>query len=261
VTLSTQLPRPVNAGHLAGWVLDPTGNPLGPPHTVRLDLDGLSSSTRDGRLRSAVAHVVRLSAQHGCRSIIIENLDFTDARQTGRETLGRGKRAKRLRRVVAGIPTRKFRDLLAGMAANAGLWVVAVDPAWTSVWGGRYWQAALNQQTKAPVIVSRHHAAAVVIGRRGLGYRARRRGWCAWRRPEDRQQRATDSAGRPMTTGVPPAWRLIVPKPTVQGLEGPGGQRAGPLARKTHLPKQEPLGDQGAQDRLVPPASAAAHRR
>jgi hypothetical protein len=241
----------LNAGHLAGWVLDPAGNPLGPPRTVPLDLDGLSSSTRDGRLRAAVAQVVRLAAQHGCRSIVVEDLDFADARQTGRETLGRGKRGKRFRRIVVGIPTRTFRDLLVGMAANAGLWVVAVDPAWTSVWGGRYWQAALDQQTKAPIAVSRHHAAAVVIGRRGLGYRARRRGWCAWRRPEDRQQRATDSAGRPVTTGMPSAWRLIVPKPTAQELEGPGGQRAGPSAHKTQLPKWEPLGDQAAQYRSV----------
>jgi hypothetical protein len=241
----------LNANHLAGWVLDSAGNPFGRPHTVPLDLDGLSSSTRDGRLRVAVAQVIHLAAQHGCSSIVVEDLDFTDARQTGRETLGRGKRGKRFRRVVAGIPTRKFRDLLAGMASNAGLWVVAVDPAWTSVWGGRYWQAALNQQTRTPVTVSRHHAAAVVIGRRGLGYRARRRGWCAWRRPEDRQQRATDSAGRPVTTAMPSAWRLAVPKPT-QEPEGPGGQRAGPSAHKTRVPKQEPRGDQAAQNRSVP---------
>jgi hypothetical protein len=242
----------LNANHVAGWVLDSAGNPLGPPHTVPLSLDGLSSSTRDGRLRAAVAQVIHIAAQHGCRSIVVEDLDFADARRTGRELLGRSKRSRRFRRVVAEIPTRQLSDLLTGMAANAGLWVVAVDPAWTSVWGGRYWQAALNQQTRTPVTVSRHHAAAVVIGRRGLGYRARRRGWCAWRRPEDRQQRATDSAGRPVTTAMTSAWRLIVPKPTAQGPDGPGGQRAGPSAHKTRLPEQEPLGDQAAQDRSVP---------
>lgn len=30
----------LNVGHLAGWVLNPAGNPLGPPHTIPLDLDG-----------------------------------------------------------------------------------------------------------------------------------------------------------------------------------------------------------------------------
>jgi hypothetical protein len=193
----------LNVDHLAGWVLSPAGNPFGPPHTIPLGLDEQPTSTRDGHLRAAIADVARLARQHGCRSIVVEDLDFADARHTGRETLGRGKRGRRFRRVVADMPTRKFRELLVGMAANAGLWVVAVDPAWTSVWGGRYWQQPLNQSTKQSVTVSRHHAAAVVIGRRGLGYQARRRGGCARVRPEDRIRRATDSARQPETLDVP----------------------------------------------------------
>jgi hypothetical protein len=75
---------------------------------------------------------------------------------------------------VASIPTRRFRDRLVQMCANQGLWVVAVDPAYTSKWGRQYWQGPL--QTKTPrTTVTVHHAAAVVIGRRSLGYRARRR--------------------------------------------------------------------------------------
>jgi hypothetical protein len=35
--------------------------------------------------------------------VVVENLDFADARATGRETLGRGTRGKRLRRTIAGI--------------------------------------------------------------------------------------------------------------------------------------------------------------
>jgi hypothetical protein len=249
----------LNAGHLAGWMLDPTGNPLGPPHTILLDLEGQPASTRDGRLRAAVAEVVHLAKAADCRCLVVEDLDFADARQIGRETLGRGRRGKRFRRVVAGMPTRKFRDLLVGMAANAELWVVAVDPAWTSVWGGRYWQAPLVEQTKVSVAVSRHHAAAVVIGRRGLGYRARRRGGCAWRRPEDRQQRAADSAGQATTLGAVDAAPRVVPGPTAQGPEGPGGQRAGPAAHKTRLPERDAVGDQAVQHRSVPPEAAGYH--
>jgi hypothetical protein len=166
----------LNAGHLDAWVLDASGNPIGPPHTTPLDLDGLPASTRDGRLRAAITSVLRLATERGCRAILVENLDFADARQTGRETLGRGRRGKSFRRTVAGIPTRAFRILLVGMAANRGLWVIAVDPAWTSVWGRRYWQTPLGQSTKRSVTVSGHHAAAVVIGRRGLGLGARRPG-------------------------------------------------------------------------------------
>jgi IS605 OrfB family transposase len=247
----------LNALHLDGWVLDPSGNPVGVPYTIPLVLEGLPASTRDGRLRAAVAEVVHLAKAADCRCIVVEDLDFADARQTGRETMGRGAGGKRFRRLVAGMPTRQFRQLLVGMAANAGLWVVAVDPAWTSVWGARYWQAPLNQSTKTSVTVTRHHAAAVVIGRRGLGYRARRRGWCAWRRPEDRRQRAADSAGQAMMLCVPLAAQQVVPEPTVRGPDGPGGQRAGPAAHKTPLPERDAVGDQVAQDRPGPPVSVA----
>jgi hypothetical protein len=131
----------LNAEHLDCWRLDPSGNPVGTPHTIPLQLSGLPASTRDGRLRDAVAAIIRRATMHGCGCIMVEDLDFANARQVGRESLGRGARGKRFRRTVAGIPTRQVRDLLVGMAANAGLWVVAVDPGWTSKWGKRYWQA------------------------------------------------------------------------------------------------------------------------
>jgi hypothetical protein len=250
----------LNAGHLAAWILDSVGSPLGAPVTIPLNLDNEPASTRQGRLRQAVSEVIRFARLSGCRSLTVEDLDFADARHMGRETMGRGKRGKHFRRVVSGIPTRQFRDLLVGMATNAGLWVVAVDPAYTSMWGGQYWQEPLNKQTKPAVSVSRHHAAAVVIGRRGLGYRARRRGWCAWRRPEDRQQRAADSAGQPIIPDPPSGGEGVVPGSAAQGPGGPGGQRAGPpVARKTPLPEPDTAGDQVAQDRSVPPESAGLH--
>ena len=246
----------LNADHLAGWLLDPSGNPLGEPVTIPLDLDGQPAGTRNGRLRAAVVELLRLATVNDCRSITVEDLNFSDARQVGRETLGRGARGKRFRRTVSGIPARQFRDLLVGMAANHGLWIIAIDPGWTSVWGGRYWQQPLNKSTKKSIVVSRHHAAALVIGRRGLGYRARRRGWCAWRRPEDRQQRATDSAGRPMTASMVDTVLVIVPEPTNQEPISPGGQRAGPQAHKIRLPERGTVGDQAAQDRSVSPKDA-----
>ncbi len=66
---------------------------------------------------------------------MVENLDFADARATGRERLGRGARGKRLRRTVTAIPTRRFRTRLIGMAARRGIAVIGVDPAYTSRWG------------------------------------------------------------------------------------------------------------------------------
>jgi hypothetical protein len=229
----------LNAGHLDAWVLDPSGNPVGVPHTIPLELDGLPASTRDGRLRAAVAEIIRVAKVNCCRSIMVEDLDFADARQSGRETLGRGRGGKIFRRTVVGMPTRAFRDLLVGMAANADLWVVAVDPGWTSKWGQRYWQAPLTRSTKTSVTVSRHHAAAVVIGRRGLGLGARRRPGVT--RPHRR-----------MGKGELPA-RLGGRAIGREGPGPPGGQRAAAPPCRTHPAERIGLGNQVVQDRLGPP--------
>ncbi|MFD3927962.1 hypothetical protein [Streptomyces sp. NPDC058614] len=167
----------VNANHLAAWILDPCGNPVGQPRTLPLELAGLPATTRDARLREAVSQLIHLAQLHDCAALVIEDLDFTDARTTGREELGRGRRGKAFRRTVAGIPTAKFRDRLAWMAHHAGLSVIAVDPAYTSKWGAQHWLNPLKEQTSTgtTTTVSGHHAAAVVVGRRGLGCTARRR--------------------------------------------------------------------------------------
>ncbi|MCX5378617.1 hypothetical protein [Streptomyces sp. NBC_00091] len=163
----------LNAGHLAVCVIDAHGNPVGAPVTVPTDLTG-PASQRDGRLRAAITELINLTRAHGCAGLAIENLGFADARATGRETMGRGKRGKTFRRTVAGLPTARFRERLRGMAHHAGLVVVAVDPAYTSRWGSQHWQRPLQQQSKT-TLVTGHHAAAVAIGRRALGYGIRRR--------------------------------------------------------------------------------------
>ncbi|RPE43087.1 IS605 OrfB family transposase [Streptomyces sp. Ag109_O5-1] len=162
----------LNADHLAAIVLDEHGNPVGEPNTVPLELTG-PATTRDGRLRAAITRLIALAREHGCAAIVVENLGFADARTTGRETMGRGRRGKTFRRTVAGIPTARFRERLCSMAHHQGLAVIAVDPAYTSIWGEKYWKNPLQRQTKTAV--TRHHGASVTIGRRGLGHRIRRR--------------------------------------------------------------------------------------
>jgi IS605 OrfB family transposase len=185
----------LNAGHLAALVVDPSGNPVGDPASVPLELAGLAASTRDGRLRQAISALISLAKASDCAAIVIEDLDFAEARQEGREHTGtrpsRGRAGRAFRRQLAGIPTARFRDRLVGMATNAGVGVIAVDPAYTSRWGTQHWLGALQQICPD---ASGHHAAALVIGRRGLAQRARRRERCDCARPEDRPQRATDSA-------------------------------------------------------------------
>ena len=163
----------LNAEHLACCVLDASGNPVGAPTTIEVLTAGLAASRRDGRVRAAITGLLDHARDTGCGAVVVENLDFADARATGRETLGRGPRGKRLRRTVAGIPTGKFRHRLSAMATRRGIAVIGVDAAYTSKWGAQHWVKPLQQQTSDPV--TRHHAAAVAIGRRGLGVAIRRR--------------------------------------------------------------------------------------
>jgi IS605 OrfB family transposase len=234
----------LNHGHLAAWAVTPDGNPAGPPVTVSLALSGLSASQRDGRLRAAISSLTRLARQHGCRAVVIENLDFTEAREQGREHYGsrpsRGRRGRGFRRLVSGIPTGRFRDRLAQMAANAGLAVIAVDPAYTSRWGRQHWLAPLQEQA-SPVPASGHHAAAVVIGRRALGHRARRRAGVTGGDQRISRRRAAPRA---------PAARH-----TTRNGRPRKAQRQPPRWPKTATADRTRPPDQATQDRPGPPAS------
>jgi IS605 OrfB family transposase len=234
----------VNVGHLAVAVVAADGNVAGTPFTVPLDLAGLPAATRDGRLRNAVSGLIATARQHGARAVVIEDLDFTEARDEGRERDGsrpsRGRRGRGFRRAVAGIPTARFRDRLVQMTANAGLHVIVVDPAYTSKWGAQHWLAPLREHHPE---TTGHHAAAVVTGRRGLGYRARRR--AAGNQP------APEEAARPAQarTRKSPAAGPAPRKPaTPRGLRQPPGG-------KTGRPHRIMAGDQAAQDRPGPPDS------
>lgn len=166
----------VNCGHLAVAVVAPDGNILSTPANIGLDLAGLPAATRDGHLRAAITSLIATAREHRARALVIENLDFTEARAEGRERAGnrpsRGRRGRRFRQSVAGIPTGRFRDRLVQMAANAGLSIIIIDPAYTSPWAAQHWLTPLRQHHPK---ATGHHAAALVIGRRGLGHRARRR--------------------------------------------------------------------------------------
>jgi hypothetical protein len=232
----------LNHGHLAAWVITPDGNPSGPPVTVPLELAGLPATQRDGRLRAAVSTLIHLARTRGCRAIAVENLDFAEARAQGRERHGnrpsRGKRGKGFRRAVAGIPTARFRDRLAQMAHNQGLAVLAVDPANTSRWGAEHWLAPLREQNE---ITTGHHAAAVVIGRRAHGHKARRRAGVTGSEQRIARRRATPRA------------------PTATRAPRDGGTRQAPrqppTRRKTVQAERARPPDQAAYDRSGPPDS------
>jgi hypothetical protein len=163
----------LNSGHLACWTVDGDGNPSGSPHSISFASPNPTSSALDGRVRSAVSETISLARARGCRAVAIEDLNLDDLKAGSRERHGRGRRGKQRRRTIAGMATRRFRTRLVQMCANQGMWVVAVDPAYTSRWGREHWLSPLQERT--PTAVSVHHAAAVIIGRCAIGYRARRR--------------------------------------------------------------------------------------
>jgi hypothetical protein len=99
----------VNHGHLAVAVAAPDGNVLGTPATIPLDLTSLPSATRDGHLRAAIGDIIATARKHRAHAIVIEDLNFAEARAEGRERAdsrpSRGKRGRRFRAAVSGIPT------------------------------------------------------------------------------------------------------------------------------------------------------------
>ncbi len=232
----------VNHGHLATAVIAPDGNILGVPATIGLDLAGLPASTRDGRLRAAITSLIATARAHGARAIVIEDLDFAEARAEGRERAGsrpsRGRSGRGFRRAISGIPTGRLRDRLVQMAANAGLSVIVVDPAYTSRWAAQHWLAPLREHHPK---TTGHHAAALVIGRRGLGHRARRRATGNQTAPEEA---ARPAQARPRTT---PAAGNAPRKPAT-----PRGHRQ-PPGTKTRRPHRTTAGNQAAHDRSGPP--------
>ncbi|MEU9976218.1 IS200/IS605 family accessory protein TnpB-related protein [Streptomyces sp. NPDC051014] len=154
-----------NADHLAAWRMDRHGNPVGAPLRFDYDLTG-TAPHRDAQIRHALIRLLHWAGRHRL-AVAVEDLDFTT--EKSREKHGRG---RRFRDLVSGLPTSRLRSRLVGMAAELGIPVIAVDPAYTSRWGAQHWQEPLTGNTRK---TTRHEGAAVAIGRRALGHSIRRR--------------------------------------------------------------------------------------
>lgn len=217
----------LNDGHLAVRRLDAYGNPVGRPKRIEFDLVG-STDRRDAQVRHALTRLIRYTRRYHMSAIAVEDLNFADARATGRETMGRGQRGKRFRKTVAEIPTAVFRRRLTAQAHRHGLTLWAVNPAYTSAWGGQHWRKAYEN-------VTRHEAAATVIGRRAQGHKARRREGVTRARPEDHAVRATNQAG-PNDPAVSTGSRH---RPGTRGTESrsPGRARTRLPDRATVIPE------------------------
>ncbi|MFI1850687.1 IS200/IS605 family accessory protein TnpB-related protein [Streptomyces sp. NPDC020480] len=221
----------MNADHLAAWRLDAHGNPVGEPKTFGYDLSG-SAPHRDAQLRHALIRLLHWAQRHGV-AIAIEDLDF-QAEKT-REKHGR---RKRFRKLISGMPVSRLRSRLVSMAAELGITVVAVDPAYTSRWGAQHWRRPLTTRTRK---TTRHDAAAVSIGRRALGCPIRRR-------TQPPPQHRSDAAGH----------RSVQAASGVAGREETRPRIPGPRTRSAGAGRGAKAGDQG-----VPPSGSwgSAHNR
>ncbi|MFE7597742.1 IS200/IS605 family accessory protein TnpB-related protein [Streptomyces sp. NPDC057494] len=228
----------MNADHLAAWQLDAHGNPTGQPRRFDYDLTG-SAGHRDAQLRHALTRLLRWAQATGVQAVAIEDLDFTDS--TTREKHGR---RKRFRQLVSGIPTGKLRARLVSMCAEAGIGVIAVDPAYTSKWGAEHWQKPLTTKNRK---TSRHAAAAVAIGRRALGHRIRRRTTPPHDDQSDRRGHRTAQA-RPGTRGREET-RPHVPGPRTRSVQPDAERTRATSASKTV--RDAPVDQAWVQDPLL----------
>ena len=192
----------LNAGHIAGFILDADGNPEGVPIVYAVPQQGTSQQ----RLTTMCETLHRLCREHlvhaDINHVAIEALNFADIAAQGRNrAVRRGAAGRTTRRKTLGIPTAKFSYHAAAIFNSYGFTVVAVDPAYSSRWGAKHWQPALNSSRKQSG--SRHSAASVVIGRRSQGYDP-------WRLPGIHRKDQSRKAGsgthsRVCSTGQDPA--------------------------------------------------------
>jgi hypothetical protein len=125
------------------------------------------------------------------------------------------------------------------LTANAGLSAVVVDPAYSSRWGALHWLASLREHHPQ---LSGHHAAALVLGRRGLGHRARRRATGNRTAPADAVRPAQARTRKPPNAKTAPR-KPDAPRDTRQ-----------PPGSKTGKPHRTTAGNQATEDRSQPPA-------
>ena len=212
-----------NADHLAAWRLDVHGNPCGGPRRFCYDLSG-NADHRDAQVRHALTRLLHWTEQTGAKAIGIENLDF-DTEKT-REKHGR---RTRFRALISGMPVSQLRARMVSMAAERGITIIGVDPAYTSRWGAQHWQKPLTSQTRK---TTRHDAAGVAIARRALGYRIRRRTTPPPAHQSDGQRHRTAQA-----------------RPSTRRREGPRPRITGPPTRSVGTGCGVKAGNQDTQNR------------
>lgn len=221
-----------NSDPIAATRIDRHGNPTASRH-FPVNLAGKTRHQRQAILGEAVADIVAWAKSERV-PIVIEKLDFEKRKLRLREL------PVEVRRTLSSLAYRKFHDLIVSRAAQEGVEVITVNPAYTTAIGFGKFAGGYN--------LSVHAAAAVAIARRGLGFGERlcsrlrpgrrngsalplpvrnrgRHVWSDWRRYSRRLRTAARAAvrgrrpseggrmrGIPLSTTAPPSRK---------GREGP----------------------------------------
>ena len=137
----------LNRDHLAVAKLSPDGRLSGAARVaLRAGSDAVWQAARS---------VVARASKELC-PLVLEHLDFRPEKAWLRSY------GKRFAEVLSIFRSRQVRDAVEREARRAGIEVRYVDPAWTSELGRLKYRRRCR--------LGKHHAAALVIGRRGLGF-------------------------------------------------------------------------------------------
>jgi len=201
----------LNAEHLAVTGVDRFGNPIA-SFRVPCPTRGKTHPQARAIIGDAVRQVVAYAWLQQ-KPIVAERLQF-DEKKADLE-----QRGARYARLLSGFAYAAFHAILAARCYDAGIALRHVNPAFTSVIGAHTFADRYG--------LSRHHAAACAIGRRGMQLAerpsrrlgdhvtfplpARNRGkhvWAFWRQVA-RREAALRAHGRPGPPGPDPRWHRL----------------------------------------------------
>ena len=151
----------LNYDHLAVAVLDQYGSPVGRGHKVFYNNTG-STTHSLAQIRHAVNALTKLSRSVNARTWVIEDLKGF----TGSKSRQDNQKGAWFRRLVSRIPASILFQEFSRTAFNNGVELRSVPAAYTSKLA-HYWKRPGSDT---------HDGAAIVIGRRGMGFTAFRRG-------------------------------------------------------------------------------------
>ncbi len=148
----------LNADHVALGGLDRFGNKTW-ARSIPVVIYKRSHAQVEAALGDVVAEAVGAAKLLG-KPIVAEKLDFTEKKARLRELFG-----PKYARMLSGFAYKKFLSMLEARCAREGVELILVNPAWTSLIGLVKFASGYG--------VTSHQAAALSIGRRGMGVRKR----------------------------------------------------------------------------------------